>query len=143
MAGKIATYQGESQKGRGIIDHPNDAEGFPDYPEAEVPRDDDHDGMADDWELEHGLDPTNPDDRNSVPTAEGYTALEVYLNSLMGEHIGMTVTGIRNVATQEVAVEEQIFNVQGMRQQQLHRGLNIVRRRMADGSVKTIKLIIK
>lgn len=138
-----ATYQGESQKGRGIIDHPTDAEGFPDYPEVEAPKDDDHDGMADDWEVEHGLDPTNPDDRNSVSTAEGYTALEVYLNSLMGEHIAMKVTGISNMVSQETTAEEQVFNMQGMRQQQLHRGLNIVRRRMADGTVKAIKLFIK
>jgi hypothetical protein len=41
--------------------------------------------MSDEWERTHGLDPSNPDDRNKVISKEGYTALEVYLNSLMGE----------------------------------------------------------
>ena len=127
----------------GIIDHPTDAEGFPAYPQTEAPLDNDHDGMADEWETENGLDPTDPDDRNLVPTFEGYTALEVYLNSLMGEYIAMDVTGIHEVVNQEVTVEEQIFNLQGIRQQHLCQGLNIVRRRMTDGSIRTIKLFIK
>ena len=143
VADKNATYQGESNKGKGIIDHPTDAEGFPAYPEAEAPTDDDHDGMADDWETENGLDPTNPEDRNLVATAEGYTALEVYLNNLMGEHIAMDVTGIRHVVSHEVTAEEQVFNMQGMRQQHLRPGLNIVRQRMVDGTVRTIKIFIK
>ena len=42
--------------------------------------------MPDAWELANGLDPTNPEDRN-MKTSEGYTALEVYLASLMGENI--------------------------------------------------------
>lgn len=44
--------------------------------------DKDGDGMADAWELEHGLDPNDPADRNFV-NADGYTNLEVYLNSLV------------------------------------------------------------
>ena len=43
--------------------------------------------MADDWEHAHGLDPTNPDDRNLIVSKDGYTALEAYLCSLMGENI--------------------------------------------------------
>lgn len=42
--------------------------------------------MDDDWEKKVGLDPSNPDDRNTL-TKTGYTALEVYLNSLVGEHL--------------------------------------------------------
>ncbi|WP_195333394.1 pectate lyase [Bacteroides salyersiae] len=73
----------------GIIDSPSDLDGgigylpYPDY----TPRiDTDGDGMPDDWEELKGLDPNNPADRNYV-TTEGYTALEVYLCSLMGEDI--------------------------------------------------------
>lgn len=54
--------------------YPNYAVGTP-YPDA------DHDGMADDWEVAHGLDPNNPDDRNGLGLSnEAYTNLEVYLN---------------------------------------------------------------
>jgi hypothetical protein len=40
--------------------------------------------MDDAWEKAHGLNPKNKDDRN-VRMKNGYTALEVYLNSLVGE----------------------------------------------------------
>ena len=46
----------------------------------------DQDGMDDAWEKKVGLDPANPEDRNRT-TEVGYTALEVYLNSLVGESI--------------------------------------------------------
>lgn len=78
-------YQGKSANKPGIIDNPADADGWPQYAEATPIVDNDHDGMADDWERANGLDPMNPDDRNKVLSKDGYTALEVYLNSLMGE----------------------------------------------------------
>lgn len=78
-------YQGKSANKPGIIDSPADADGWPQYGEATPIVDNDHDGMADDWECANGLDPMNPDDRNKVLSKDGYTALEVYLNSLMGE----------------------------------------------------------
>ncbi len=143
VAAKAATYQGASRKGMGYIDHPSDAEGFPDYPQAVAPRDDDHDGMADDWETAHGLDPSNPDDRNLTPTAEGYTALEVYLNSLMGEHIAMDLTGILPTTGKNAASGELYFNMQGIRLQHVCPGMNIVRRLMADGTVKTTKIFVR
>lgn len=48
--------------------------------------DSDHDGMPDEWETQNGLNPNDPEDRNKV-TQSGYTALEVYLNGLVGEYI--------------------------------------------------------
>lgn len=45
------------------------------------PADDDHDGMSNTWEIARGLNPNDPSDRAGI-TAEGYTNLEVYLNSL-------------------------------------------------------------
>lgn len=75
-----------SQGKWGIIDKSFDAEGYLDYPAATAPTDNDRDGMADEWETAKGLNPNNAEDRNWL-TAEGYTALEVYLNSLMGEII--------------------------------------------------------
>lgn len=78
-------YMGVTANKPGIIDSPADADGWPAYAAATPVVDDDHDGMADDWERANGLDPTNPDDRNKVISSKGYTALEIYLNSLMGE----------------------------------------------------------
>lgn len=78
-------YQGQSAQKPGIIDSPADADGWPQYADALPATDNDHDGMADEWERVHGLNPDNPEDRNEVISKEGYTALEVYLNSLMGE----------------------------------------------------------
>lgn len=46
----------------------------------------DKDGMDDAWEKKVGLNPADPEDRNKT-TDTGYTALEVYLNSLVGEDI--------------------------------------------------------
>ncbi|MBN2192076.1 MAG: pectate lyase precursor [Polyangiaceae bacterium] len=48
---------------------------------GESPRDDDRDGMADEWEVEHRLDPQDPEDHNRV-VASGYTAIEEYLGEL-------------------------------------------------------------
>ena len=70
----------------GIIDKSYNAEGYMPYATALAPTDTDNDGMPDAWEIANGLDPNNPDDRN-MKTPEGYTALEVYLASLMGESI--------------------------------------------------------
>ena len=78
-------YKGAGANKQGIIDSPADADGWPQYAAATPVTDNDHDGMADEWERTYGLDPSNPDDRNKVISNAGYTALEVYLNSLMGE----------------------------------------------------------
>ena len=48
--------------------------------------DTDSDGMPDEWEKANGFDPNNAADGNYI-NAEGYTALEKYLCSLMGEEI--------------------------------------------------------
>jgi len=78
-------FQGKSAHKAGIIDAPADADGWPQYATVEPVADNDHDGMADEWERVHGLNPSDSSDRNNVISKYGYTALEVYLNSLMGE----------------------------------------------------------
>jgi hypothetical protein len=40
--------------------------------------------MADSWEKLHGLDSTDPSDRNGDGDSDGYTNLEEYLESLLG-----------------------------------------------------------
>ena len=64
------------------------------------PEDTDQDGMPDDWEYRHGLNPNDAADRNTK-NSEGYTMLEVYMNSLVahivegglegGEPLGYTI----------------------------------------------------
>ena len=78
-------YSGQSAHRQGIIDSPADADGWPSYGAATSVADNDHDGMDDAWELRYGLNPNDSEDRNKVTSKEGYTALELYLNSLMGE----------------------------------------------------------
>ncbi len=78
----------------GIIDTQTDdksAEGspnfpWPDYKTYNVPVDSDHDGIPDDWEKAHGLNPNDPNDANADANGDGYTNLEKYLNSLVGEY---------------------------------------------------------
>lgn len=59
---------------------------WPDYKTYNVPVDSDHDGMPDDWEKAHGLNPNDPSDANKDFNGDGYTNLEKYLNSLVGEY---------------------------------------------------------
>ncbi len=91
-----ATCEGKSYRAKekmqasggksGIIDTPSDAGGWPELKSLPAPADSDHDGMPDRWEKSHGLNPHDAADRN-CQTKSGYTALEVYLNSLCGETI--------------------------------------------------------
>lgn len=66
----------------GIVRSPEEVGGFPaySYEEDEVPADTDRDGMPDDWERHHGLDPENAADARADPDRDGYTSLEEHLN---------------------------------------------------------------
>jgi hypothetical protein len=74
----------------GIIDEPTDvqdAKGSPNFPWPEyrtynVPVDSDHDGMPDEWENRHGLNPNDASDSQTLGT-DGYTNLEIFLNSIV------------------------------------------------------------
>lgn len=141
---KQAQYKGTTLNKAGFIDSPDDAEGWPTYASATPVVDNDHDGMADDWELTHGFNPADAEDGKLVVSAEGYTALEVYLNSLMGEKIDFTPTAIRTVnAISSEVVHRQIFTLYGRQVGTLQRGLNIVRETMADGTTRIIKVMTK
>lgn len=66
----------------GIIDSQNSVGGWPLLPEGNPVKDSDGDGMPDDWELAHGLDPQLPDD-SGLGLSLHYTNVEVYLNELV------------------------------------------------------------
>jgi len=54
--------------------------GWPDFPPAVAPVDEDQDGMPDAWERQYRLDPTDPVDNNQDNDGDGYTNIEEYLN---------------------------------------------------------------
>jgi len=62
--------------------------GLPDLKGGPASVDSDHDGMPDEWETAHGLDPSNKDDGNKTNlSADSYTNLEMYLNELAGDRV--------------------------------------------------------
>ena len=65
-----------------LIDSQDEVGGWPQLMSRDAPVDVDRDGMPDDWESKHGLNPNNPEDRNNDLDRDGYTNLEEYLNSI-------------------------------------------------------------
>ena len=57
---------------------------WPELNSTEAPVDTDSDGIPDEWETVHGLNPNSAADGNTL-NAEGYTMLEVYMNSLVAD----------------------------------------------------------
>jgi hypothetical protein len=71
----------EHSVGKGIITDISQVGGYPEY-RGEPYVDSDNDGMPDDWELKHGLDPKNPADAAGDLNGDGYTNIEDFLNGL-------------------------------------------------------------
>jgi len=65
----------------GIIDSQNNTPGWPELRTYNIVTDGDKDGMSDSWEKTRGLNPDDPEDRNTIAPS-GYTMLEEYINSL-------------------------------------------------------------
>ena len=65
-----------------IIDDEREVGGWPAYASGEPPVDNARDGIPDEWKKAHGLKLNDPNVANAV-NADGYTMLEVYLNSLV------------------------------------------------------------
>lgn len=93
----------------GIIDNPLAVGGYPEYKTYNSIVDIDNDGMDDAWEVANGLNPTDAADRNLL-TPEGYTALEVYLNSLVGEFIDhdFAAMGVSNISTNRISISPSV-----------------------------------
>lgn len=85
------TLTGSKDKLPGIIDSQEDAGGYPneediEYAERPEGYDTDGDGMPNEWETLHSLDPDNAADGQTITlSAEGYTNLEMYLCELMDD----------------------------------------------------------
>jgi hypothetical protein len=65
-----------------LIDSQAQVGGWPRLPPGVAPLDTDNDGMPDEWEKRHGLDPRNSADAMGDANGDGYTNLEEYLNEL-------------------------------------------------------------
>lgn len=75
------------EKGEGkLIDKTEESlgwtDGYPALAQTDPPADGDKDGIPDDWEKDHGLDPDNGSD-GAMESPYGYTYLEIYLQSLL------------------------------------------------------------
>ena len=64
-----------------IIDSQQQVGGWPDLKSTVAPKDSDGDGMPDDWERRHRLNPFDPSDANLDKDRDGYTNIEEYLNA--------------------------------------------------------------
>jgi hypothetical protein len=67
---------------QGIVTEIFEVGGYPNYSGTPY-KDSDNDGLPDAWEIQHGLNPKNPDD-SAKPAVNGggYSNIEVYLNTL-------------------------------------------------------------
>jgi len=85
------TYTGSKDGLKGIIDSQNDAGGYPtssNFKGGTAKTDTDRDGMPDEWETLHGLNPNDASDGAIVSlSADDYTNLELYLNELAGDDV--------------------------------------------------------
>lgn len=67
---------------RGIIDSQQDVGGWPVLKSPTPPTDSDHDGMPDNWEKQHSLNPLDSNDGALMAHDCPYTNLEIYLSSI-------------------------------------------------------------
>jgi hypothetical protein len=67
-------------RGGHIINSQSEVGGWPALKSAAPPVDSDHDGMPDEWEIKHSLNPRDASDANADNDRDGYTNIEEFLN---------------------------------------------------------------
>ena len=77
------TYEGSHGSTNGMIDQPSDVGGWPEYKSETALVDTDGDGIPDEWEKKHNLNPNDPSDGAKYTLSPEYTNLEIYMNSLV------------------------------------------------------------
>jgi hypothetical protein len=80
--GTASVMDGGNGSTNGYIDTQEAVGGWPELRSLPAPEDTDGDGMPDDWELSHGLDPDDPSDGNGDRDHDLYTNIEEYINAL-------------------------------------------------------------
>ncbi len=78
-----ATYGGSYGEKLGIIDSQETVGGWPELKSITPPIDSDNDGIPDEWEKKHKLNPNDPGDATKNTINKNYNNIEVYLNSLV------------------------------------------------------------
>jgi hypothetical protein len=76
----------KQRKGK-LINSQEEVGAWPTLRSLPAPLDTDGDGMPDDWEVAHGLDPKNAADGAMVDNKSGYTQLEIYLANLVARKL--------------------------------------------------------
>lgn len=66
---------------KGIITHPDQVGGYPEY-KGKAYKDADNDGIPDNWEKKNGLNPNDASDANKDSNGDGYTNIEKYFNGI-------------------------------------------------------------
>ncbi|WP_241775002.1 thrombospondin type 3 repeat-containing protein [Flavobacterium sp. Leaf82] len=66
---------------KGIITHPDQVGGYPQY-KGKAYKDSDNDGIPDAWEKKNGLNPNDASDANKDSNGDGYTNIEKYFNGI-------------------------------------------------------------
>ncbi|MDP3772013.1 MAG: hypothetical protein Q8Q94_01390 [bacterium] len=66
-----------------LITSPEEVGGYPVLAPGTAPADSDHDGIPDEWEIDHYLNENDAADGNKDQDGNGYTNIEEYLHSLM------------------------------------------------------------
>lgn len=78
---EVRTGEVTYREGKGIITHPDQVGGYPDY-EGKPYTDSDMDGLPDDWETKYGLNPHDVADAIQDLNGDGYTNIEDFINGL-------------------------------------------------------------
>jgi hypothetical protein len=74
LIGEVRSRGGHS------INSQSEVGGWPALKSAAPPVDSDHDGMPDEWEIKHSLNPRDASDANADNDRDGYTNIEEFLN---------------------------------------------------------------
>ena len=78
--GKFIDVQGDFPHG---TDYELTVTAWPSLQSLPAPADTDKDGMPDEWEKKHGLNPNDPADASQNKLDKHYTNIEVYINSIV------------------------------------------------------------
>lgn len=135
------TYTGKDCK-LGIINSQDDLKpadagddwsAWPELKSEKAPTDSDGDGIPDEWEKANGLNPEDAADGKQT-NADGYTNLEIYMNSLVADITERQNEGGINMSGQETAIKQpkitnspnnRIYNLNGMQVKNPRRGIYI------------------
>jgi len=79
----------------GFITDPSEVGGWPDYKGTPY-KDSDGDGMPDDWETAHGLNPHDPSDATTDLNGDGYSNIEEFINGTDPQSKKIDWTDLKN-----------------------------------------------